>query len=1227
MLLLLFLLALVESKDSTDPKPLIAEATGMTSIPCTQPSDEIGTIKWYAHDQLMVSYTPKGKKSTIVNGKSGLSIGDDYSLTLSDLNMNDTGNYTCRLFSINGTSIKNITKELLIQAVPEPPGKPEIIEVSSRYLKVSWPPTTVNNNSPITSYIVQIRSFDEDWSEGRSLTVGSIFNSTKIGKLHPYTKYQVRVFARNGLGRSIPSESSDFQLTKSEAPSGAPTIIRAYSLSPHVIRVVWEQPPENMTNGELSGYELIYGIRGEDTVQPISVNDASKTSIELHGLRPYTLYNIVVKAFNKVGTGPDGVVLCQTSEGLPSRPRIIHCTHIYSSSLRVNWEAPTELNGKLLGYQLVWRYNGENFTKNITKKLTDPMTALVTGLKPYTQYNIQVAAITGGGRGNFSDVYPALTDVSGPSAPNILNLTVLSPTGIHVQWDLPEVVYRDIDGYFIQLTTMDRNSFQITKKVPKTETEATVEDLLTNKKYSLKVAGHTKSIFSQMTRVGNFSEIIYFELQGVRNSRTPEIVAFGKHEDSRKIVDGDDESSGVTAAVAITSTVVPLVIIIIVVLVTISFRSLTCRQYYQAAYNYLAVPSHSQSSPPTVIPVPETYEEADFPSIPVSDFIAHVELLHADSDIGFSQQFDDITQRTRCDLKSEFSALQENKLKNRYINIAAFDHTRCQLKPIMSRQKHSDYINANYVDGYNKARAYIATQGPLPQTVDDFWRMVWEQNSAVIVMITNLMERGRRKCDQYWPNEGTEDYGIMSVRLLSTFARAHYTVRIFSLRNTKKRKKHSAERVVYQYHYTEWPDHGVPDYTLPVLTFVRKSAAANPPGAGPIVVHCSAGVGRTGTYILIDSMIQQIKDKGTVNVAGFLLHIRQQRNFLVQTEDQYMFIHDVLVEFILGGGDTEIQDAKIMKYFEDLEKPNTHGENHLERQYVLATTRRPKEHEYSQAVKPVNVPKNRIQEMLPIDMKRVLLPVKPGVDGSDYINASYLQGYNRTDEFIITQHPLESTVEDFWRMVWDQNSAAIVLLTKMDGDEFKEFWPEKGDSIQVDAGNFKLFHREEDTSLDPVTHDFIMESTQDDYVLMSRIIATTEWPEECQPLYTVFEFIETCRKWYQQYNSGPIIVIDKHGGCQAALFCALWTLYDQLHHDKSIDVYQVAKLYHLKRTGIIGAKDNYHYMYKAIDSLCKHMAEKEKEKETFRTATLPHHRTIKNGVLPNSNFSGPWADV
>ncbi|GAB1598522.1 tyrosine-protein phosphatase 99A-like isoform X2 [Argonauta hians] len=1209
MLFLLLLLPFVESKDSTDSSPLFAEANGLIVIPCIKKSENVASVKWYMNEQLLINHDLKLKPNTVNADKAGVSVGKDFSLTLMDLNLNDTGNYSCRLFNDNGEAINNVSREVIIQAIPDPPGKPEITEVSSRWLKVSWPSPVTDNNSPILRYQVHIKSSSQDWSEGDILSVGVIFNSTKIRDLRPYTKYQVKVFAENRIGPSRPSEPSAEQRTDSEVPTGQPTNIKAHSLSPTVMRVSWEPPFKNMTNGELSGYQLIYGITGEDTVQPIVVKDSSLTSIELQGLRPYTNYTVLVKAFNSEGDGPDGMLFFQTMEGLPSKPRITHCTNVHSSSLRVNWEAPKELNGRLLGYQLVWQYNGENFTKNITTRLQDPMSALVTRLKPYTEYVTRVAAITGGGRGNFSNEYPALTDVSGPSAPNILNLTVLSSTSIHVQWDIPEVVYKDIDGYLIQLTRLDRNSFQITEKIPKTESEATVDKLFPNKKYSLKVAGHTKSIFSQMTHVGNFSEVMYFELKGSTSKAD------------------NNEGKGNMTAVIVAGTMVPVIVILIIVLVTLSFRSLTCREYYQAAYNYLAVPSHSQSSQPTVIPIPETYEEADYPSVAVRDFIAHVELLHADSDIGFSQQFDDITQRTRCDLKSEFSALQENKMKNRYINIAAYDHTRCQLKPVMSRQKHSDYINANYVDGYNKARAYIATQGPLPQTVDDFWRMVWEQNTAVIVMITNLMERGRRKCDQYWPNEGTEDYGVMSVRLLSTFARAHYTVRIFSLRNTKKRKKHSAERVVYQYHYTEWPDHGVPDYTLPVLTFVRKSAAANPPGAGPIVVHCSAGVGRTGTYILIDSMMQQIKEKGSVNVAGFLLHIRQQRNFLVQTEDQYMFIHDVLVEYILGGGDTEIQDAKIMKYFEDLEKPNANGENHLERQFLLSTCRKPKEHEYSQAVKPVNVPKNRIQEMLPIDMKRVLLPVKPGVDGSDYINASYLQGYNRTDEFIITQHPLESTVEDFWRMVWDQNSAAIVLLTKMDNDDCKEFWPEKGDSIQVDAGNFKLFHREEDTSLDPVTHDFIMESTQDDYVLMSRIIATTEWPDECQPLYTAFEFIETCRKWYQQYNSGPIIVIDKHGGCQAALFCALWTLYDQLHHDKSIDVYQVAKLYHLKRTGIIGTKENYHYLYKAIDSLCKHMAEKEKEKESYRTATLPHHRAIKNGMLPNSNCNGPWPDM
>lgn len=212
---------------------------------------------------------------------------------------------------------------------------------------------------------------------------------------------------------------------------------------------------------------------------------------------------------------------------------------------------------------------------------------------------------------------------------------------------------------------------------------------------------------------------------------------------------------------------------------------------------------------------------------------------------------------------------------------------------------------------------------------------------------------------------------------------ATYTVRTFQIKHLKiKKKKHVAEKLVYQYHYTNWPDHGTPDHPLPVLNFVKKSADANPRDAGPIVVHCSAGVGRTGTYIVLDAMLKQIEHKNVINVFGFLRHIRAQRNFLVQTEEQYIFIHDALLEAIVSG-DTSVKADVIMDIKNDKEI--------LAQQFKLITQFKAKDVQMASAIKQVNLVKNRCL-LVPLEGSRVHLTPKPGEEGSDYINASWFQG-------------------------------------------------------------------------------------------------------------------------------------------------------------------------------------------------------------------------------------------
>ncbi|KAG7492666.1 hypothetical protein MATL_G00016670 [Megalops atlanticus] len=566
--------------------------------------------------------------------------------------------------------------------------------------------------------------------------------------------------------------------------------------------------------------------------------------------------------------------------------------------------------------------------------------------------------------------------------------------------------------------------------------------------------------------------------------------------------------------------------------------------------------------------------------IPVESLEEEYRVRSADEGKLFREEFNSLpggyTQGTFEEANKE-----DNRDKNRYPNILPYDHSRVVLSQI-DGIPCSDYVNASYIDGYKEKNKFIAAQGPKQDTVADFWRMVWEQKSATIVMLTNLKERKEDKCYQYWPDQGCWTYGNVRVAVEDFTVLVDYTIRKFCVQYASDGSK--TTRLVTQLHFTSWPDFGVPFSPIGMLKFLKKVKTVNPSFAGPIVVHCSAGVGRTGTFIVIDAMIDMMHAEQKVDVFGFVSRIREQRSQLIQTDMQYSFIYQALLEYYLYG-DTELDVSSLEGHLQKLHNTSAPSDRiGLEEEFKKLTNMRIMKENMRTGNLPANMKKNRVLQIIPYDFNRVILSMKRGQEFTDYINASFIDGYRQKDYFIATQGPLAHTVDDFWRMVWEWKCHSIVMLTELqerEQDKCFQYWPTE-DSVTYGDYTVEI---KSDTLCDTFSlRDLVLTYGPEKQTRLVRHFHFHGWPEIGIPAEGkgMIDIIAAVQKQQQQSGNHPIIVHCSAGAGRTGTFIALSNILERVKAEGLLDVFQTVKSLRMQRPHMVQTVEQYDFCYRVV---------------------------------------------
>ncbi|XP_040273658.1 receptor-type tyrosine-protein phosphatase S isoform X8 [Bufo bufo] len=1030
---------------------------------------------------------------------------------------------------------------------------------------------------------------------------------TTIGNLLEHETYTVRVLAFTSVGDGPLSDP--IQVKTQQGVPGQPMNFRAEAKSETSISLTWSPPRQD----SIVKYEVCYkeGERGSEIRKTFD----PATSYLVEGLKPNTEYIFRLAARSNQGQGAwTSDVKERTMQSI--LPKNFKVKMVTKTSVLLSWEFPENYNS-VMPYKIQYNMQTVDVDGRTTKKL-------ITNLKPKTYYNFILTS-----RGNTMSGLQQTVAVR--TAPNMLGMKPLmswkTDSDGRITITLPSVgTTESVRGYYIVVVPLKKSHGQFLNpwgSPEEMDLEELVHSITKLHRRSLRhlrhvelpkpyVAARFQSLPPEFilgdqkihdgfeNKALEFGQRYVFFILAMLEGAEAKMFAASPYSEPIYIEDPDPQPiiDGEEGLIWVIGPVLAVVFIICIVIAILLYKNKpdskrkNSEPRTKCLLNNAEIPPHHPTDPVELrrinfqtpdsglsSPLSDHEFESmlNHPPIPIADLSEHTEHLKANDNLKLSQEYESIDPGQQ--FTWEHSNLEVNKPKNRYANVIAYDHSRVILMPVEGILG-SDYINANYIDGYRKQNAYIATQGPLPDTFGDFWRMVWEQRSATIVMMTRLEEKSRIKCDQYWPSRGADTYGMIQVTLLDTIELATFCVRTFSLHKNGSSEK----REVRQFQFTAWPDHGVPEYPTPFLAFLRRVKTCNPPDAGPIVVHCSAGVGRTGCFIVIDAMLERIKHEKTVDIYGHVTLMRSQRNYMVQTEDQYSFIHDALFEAV-ACGNTEVPARNLYTYIQKLAQIEI-GEHvtGMELEFKRLANSKAHTSRFISANLPCNKFKNRLVNIMPYETTRVCLQPIRGVEGSDYINASFIDGYRQQKAYIATQGPLAETTEDFWRMLWENNSTIVVMLTKlreMGREKCHQYWPaERSARYQY----FVVDPMAEYNMPQYILREFKVTDARDGQSRTVRQFQFTDWPEQGVPKSGegFIDFIGQVHKTKEQFGQdGPISVHCSAGVGRTGVFITLSIVLERMRYEGVVDVFQTVKMLRTQRPAMVQTEDEYQFCYQA----------------------------------------------